>query len=106
MPDSFTYLDPPFEIDGHVVRSGPGWAVISASDLARFGHLVATQGVWMGERLLGAEWFRGHGGGNRSGESKHFTAMGVVATEGLAHPHAVSKESFLPEDVFVGSVST
>lgn len=107
LPDSYTYLDPPFEINGHVVRSGPGWAVISASDLARFGHLVATQGVWVGERLLGAEWLRGHGGGNRSGESgesKHFTAMGVVATEDLAHPHAVSKESFLLEDVFVGPI--
>ena len=108
LPDSFTYLDPPFEINGHVVRSGPGWAVISASDLARFGHLVATRGVWKGERLIGAEWVRGHGGGNRSGvsgESTHFTAMGVVATEGLDHPHSVASESFLPQDVFVGPAS-
>jgi CubicO group peptidase (beta-lactamase class C family) len=25
IPDSYTYLDPPYEIDGNVVRSGPGW---------------------------------------------------------------------------------
>ena len=107
LPDSFTYLDPPFEIDGHVVRSGPGWVMISASDLARFGLLVATQGIWEGQRLIGAEWLRGHGGGNRSGmsgESKHLTTMGVVATEGLSHPYSVATDSFLPDDVFVGPV--
>ena len=105
LPDSYTYLDPPFEVKGHVVRSGPGCVVISASDLARFGHLVATRGVWKGEQLIGAEWLRGHSGGNRSGmsgESKHFTAMGVVATEGLEHVHSTSHESFLPKHVLVG----
>ena len=35
IPDTFTYLDPPYEIGGTVVRSGPGWVIISASDLAR-----------------------------------------------------------------------
>ena len=107
LPDSFTYLDPPFDVNGHVVRSAPGWAVISASDLARFGHLVATQGIWKGERLIGAEWLRGHGGGNHSGmsgESKHFTAMGVVTTKGLHHPYTVATESFLPQHMFVGPV--
>ena len=90
-----------------MVRSGPGWAVISASDLARFGHLVATQGIWKGERLLGAEWLRGHGGGNRSGvsgESKHFTAIGVVTTQGLDHPHSLPADSFIPKDVFLTAV--
>ena len=47
------FVDPPYEIGGHVVRGGPGWVVISALDLVRFGHLVATGGVWEGERLMG-----------------------------------------------------
>ena len=107
VPDTYTYLDPPYEIDGNVVRSGPGWVIISASDLARYGHLVATQGMWKGERIIDAEWLRGHGGGNRSGmsgEGTHFTAMGVVTTEGLDHAHSVVQDSFLPEDIFVGPV--
>ena len=107
IPDSYTYLDPPYEIDGAPVRSGPGWVVMSASDLARFGHLVATQGQWEGEQLIDPAWLRGHSGGNKSGqsgESTHFTAMGVVTTLGLDHPHATATESFLPEDVFVGPV--
>ena len=108
IPDSFTYLDPPYEVGGHVVRSGPGWAVISASDLARFGHLVATQGVWKGERLIDPQWLRGHGGGNNSGvsgESKHYTAMAVVTASGVEHDHGTATESFLPESLFAGPVS-
>lgn len=107
IPDSYTYLDPPYEIDGHPVRSGPGWAVISASDLARFGHLLATRGVWKGGQLIDPRWLRGHGGGNKSGvsgESTHFTAMAVVATVGLDHVHATAAESFLPREVFQGPV--
>ena len=52
------------EIDGQVVRGGPGWVVISARDLARWGLLVATGGEWNGERLIGR--VQGHGGGNGS----------------------------------------
>ena len=107
IPDSYTYLDPPYEINGHAVRSGPGWVVISASDLGRFGHLLATGGVWKGERLIDPRWLRGHSGGNRSGvsgESAHFTAMAVVTTRGLVHNHMTSKESFLPDEIFVGPV--
>jgi len=105
IPDSFTYLDPPYEINGHVVRSGPGWVVISASDLARFGHLLTTRGVWHGEQLIDPQWLRGHGGGNKSGvsgESKHYTALSVVTATGLEHSHSTAKESFLPEDLFAG----
>ena len=107
IPDSYTYLDPPYEIDGNTVRSGPGWVVISASDLARFGHLNATRGNWKGEQIVDPSWLRGHSGGNASGtsgESKHFTAMGVVTTEGFDHPHATVTTSLLPEDIFVGPV--
>ncbi len=108
LPESYTYLDPPYEIDGVPIRSCPGWAVVSASDLARFGFLVATRGVWDGERLIGTEWIRGHGGGNKSGssgESEHFTSMGVVTTAGLDHSHSIAEESFLPRELFVGPVN-
>ena len=108
IPDSYTYLDPPYEINGSVVRSGPGWVVISASDLARFGHLNATRGVWKGQPIIDPNWLRGHSGGNKSGasgESSHFTAMGVVTTAGLPeYKHAIETRSILPEDLFVGSV--
>ena len=107
IPDSYTYLDPPYEIDGHPVRSGPGWVIMSASDLARYGLLVATGGTWAGERILDPAWLRGHSGGNRSGmsgESTYFTSMGVVTTDGLTFPHATATMSFIPEELFVGPV--
>jgi CubicO group peptidase (beta-lactamase class C family) len=110
LPDSYTYLDPPYEIEGNVVRSGPGWVVVDASDLARFGHLIATGGVWNGERIIDAAWLRGHGGGNGSGvsgESAFYTSIAVVTTDGL-HPnfprlHNTTTESFIPASCFVGT---
>lgn len=107
IPDSYTYLDPPYEINGHVVRSGPGWVVMSPSDIARFGHLLATRGKWKGELLVDPKWLRGHSGGNRcgvSGESTHYTAMAQVTTDGFNHPHSVVTTSLLPDDLFVGPV--
>ncbi|MFV2066287.1 MAG: CocE/NonD family hydrolase, partial [Pirellulales bacterium] len=62
IPGYGEYLGPPYEINGHSVRGGPGWIVMSASDLARFGLLIATGGVWKGERLVDSEWLRGHAG--------------------------------------------
>jgi uncharacterized protein len=56
------YVDPPYEINGHVVRGAPGWIVMAPEDLARFGLLIATGGHWKGERLLDAQWLRGHAG--------------------------------------------
>ena len=107
-PSAWDYLDPPYEINGHVVRSGPGWAVMNASDLARFGHLIATRGNWKGEQLLDPQWLRGHGGGNGSGvcgESRYYTAMGVVTTEGIDPGwFGTARESLVPQDVFVGPV--
>ena len=108
IPDAYTYLDPPYEIGDQIVRSGPGWVIISASDLARFGHLLATRGIWKGEQLIDPQWLRGHGGGNKSGvsgERKHYTAMAVVTTDGIEHDHGTATESFLPEELFVGPVS-
>ena len=107
IPDSYTYLDPPYEINGNPVRSGPGWVVMSASDLARVGHLNATRGVWAGEQVIDPAWLRGHSGGNKSGVSgdrKYITAMGVVTTEGFDYDHAIETKSFLPEELFVEPV--
>ena len=108
LPDSYTYLDPPYAIEGDPVRSGPGWVVISASDLARFGHLNATDGIWKGQRIVEPEWLRGHSGGNRcgvAGESTHFTALAIVTAERFDHTFSVETRSFLPEEVFVGPVT-
>ena len=55
------YVDPPYEINGHVVR-GAGWFVISSEDLARFGLLVATGGRWKDKQLVASEWLQGHAG--------------------------------------------
>ena len=92
------FVDPPYEIGGRVVRGGPGWVVISALDLARFGHLVATGGLWEGQRLMRSEWLRGHHGGDSNqvgGESTHYTAMARVSTLGIEHP--------LPDELFADS---
>ena len=109
IPDSYTYLDPPYEIGGNVVRSGPGWVVWSASDMARFGYLNATRGLWEGEQIIDPEWLRGHSGGNKSGssgESMYFTALGVVTTDGLpAYKHAIETRSIVPDRLFIGPVS-
>jgi CubicO group peptidase (beta-lactamase class C family) len=56
------YVDPPYEINGHVVRGAPGWFVIASEDLARFGLLVATRGRWKDRLLVGPEWLQGHAG--------------------------------------------
>ncbi|MBU0610988.1 MAG: serine hydrolase [Armatimonadetes bacterium] len=85
-PGYADYVDPPYEINGHAVRGGPGWVVMSALDLCRFGLLVATGGWWKGERLLGAEWLISKSGGNHStvvGDRQSFVAGARVATEGL-----------------------
>ena len=64
MPGYGQMLDPPYKIDGQVVRGGPGWVVMSSKDLARWGLLVATGGEWNGKRLISR--IQGHGGGNGS----------------------------------------
>lgn len=109
MPGYGDYVDPPYEIGGHPVRGGGGWVVMSASDLARFGHLVATQGVWKGHRLINGEWLRSHRGGNDSevaGESTYYTAMGRVTARGIDHFGGVGRDPGIPfEELVVGPVS-
>lgn len=89
------FVDPPYEIDGHAVQGGGGWAVMSASDLARVGLLLATGGEWAGNRLVSASEFvtegqrgriRGWNGGNSSTLSVwpgSRTIIAAVTTAGL-----------------------
>ncbi|MHC4402247.1 MAG: hypothetical protein ACYTG0_21485 [Planctomycetota bacterium] len=64
MPGYGEFLDPTYKIDGQIVRGGPGWVVMSAKDLARWGLLVASGGQWKGKRLISR--IQGHAGGNGS----------------------------------------
>ena len=99
MPGYGDFIDPPYEINGHVVRGGGGWAVMCAADLARFGHLIACDGYWAGEKLIDPQWLRNHAGGNGSfvgGESRQYTAIGRVTTDGISFP--------FPDHLFSGSV--
>lgn len=57
------FCDPPYEIDGHDVQGGGGWVVMTPKDLARVGLLVATRGLWQGQRLVSdTELLAGHDG--------------------------------------------
>lgn len=96
-PGYADYVDPPFEIDGQPVRGGPGWVCMSAEDLARFGLLIATGGVWRGGRLLGPQWLMSKSGGNHStvvGDRRTLVAGARVATEGL--PSFLWAQDFVP----------
>jgi len=80
------YADPPYFINGSIVRGGPGWVCMSAEDLARYGLLVATQGIWKGEQLLGGQWLISKSGGNDStmiGDRITFVAGARIATQSL-----------------------
>lgn len=85
-PSYADYIDPPFVINGRAVRGTTGGVVMSALDLCRFGLLIATGGVWQGERLLGREWLVSKSGGNWStcvGCRETLVAGARVATENL-----------------------
>ena len=56
IPGYGEYVGPPYEVKGHVVRGGPGWVVMSPEDLARFGLLIATKGIWKEKRLIDARF--------------------------------------------------
>ena len=102
MPGYGDFLDPPYEINGHPVRGGGGWVVISANTLAKFAHLIATRGQWNGKQLLSPEYVIGHGGGNGSGvagESRFYTGFAIVSTDGIDF-----RDPFLPSEFFIGPV--
>ena len=74
---------------------GPGWVVMSSEDLARFGLLVATNGIWNGHRLLGAEYLPdlryGVGIHVTAGDTDSYIAIGKVNTAGLPSLEAFKK---------------
>lgn len=95
MPGYGAFLDPPYHINGQVVRGGPGWVVMSAKDLARWGLLVATGGHWKGKRLISS--IQGHGGGN--GSHAGGTGGDVVGSWGIVTSNFV--QSSIPWNLFV-----
>jgi len=95
MPGYGAFLDPPYNINGQVVRGGPGWVVMSAKDLARWGLLVATGGHWKGKRLISS--IQGHGGGN--GSHAGGTGGDVVGSWGIVTSNFV--QSSIPWNLFV-----
>ena len=64
MPDYGLFVDPPYEINGHTVRTGGTGIVMSAQDLARYGLLVATRGYWKDQRLISDVVAAGGGNGS------------------------------------------
>ena len=88
MPGYGLFCDPPYEINACRVQGGGGWVVMSASDLARVGLLVASRGEWQGKRLISdTPLVRGHGGGNSSlmnGWSDTMISWGQVVTTGVS----------------------
>jgi CubicO group peptidase (beta-lactamase class C family) len=101
------YVDPPYEIHGVVVRGGPGWIQMSAEDLARFGLLIATGGVWKGKRLLGPEWLRGHAGLDIhvvAGDPDTLVAIAKINTKNFPFGTEVGTQGkfAFPKDLIVG----
>jgi len=100
-PDYGLYIDPPYEINGYVVRVGPGCVVMNARQLARVGLLIATGGWCNGKRLISdLEGFHSVNGITSGTGVKHGTELycswGGVATKGLDFDNGP------PPDLFVG----
>ena len=112
------YLDPPWEVDGHTVRAGPGWVVIGADDAARFGYLFLRNGRWRDKQLISSEWVEqtrkpqarrhaGHGGEDYS-LNWWLPGQGVQEARGAnINWQGVSRISVIPEyDVVVATIRT
>ena len=93
MPGYGLFIDPPHSIDGNVVRGGQ-WVVMSAKDLARYGLLVATGGVWNGERLIGRAVAGGGGNGSEA------TGIGGNATGSVGIVTSTFKGVKIPWHLF------
>ena len=105
-----SFCDPPFEIQGHTVRGGGGWLVMSPKDMARLGLLVATRGIWNGERLVSDTRFLcGWGGANGSqmdgvGEDA-LLAWGAVTIAGLGGRPSAPIDGAALRTMLVGPVT-
>ena len=88
MPGYGLFCDPPYKIHDCRVQGGGGWVEMSASDLERVGLLVASRGMWKGQRLISdTPLVRGHAGGNSSlmnGWSDTMFSWGQVTTTGVS----------------------
>ena len=112
------YLDPPWEIDGHAVRAGPGWVVINSADAARFGYLFLRNGRWRDQQLISEEWVqqtrkpqsRRHGphGGEDYSLNWWLPGQGVQEARGAnINWQGVSRISVVPEyDLVVATIRT
>ncbi|NLY00948.1 MAG: CocE/NonD family hydrolase [Rhodopirellula sp.] len=103
------YVDPPYEIKGHVVRGAPGWIVMAPEDLARFGLLIATGGTWKGERLVGAEWLRGHAGLDIhvvAGDPQTLVSIAKINTKGFPFGQEVGSQGrfSFPQQLIAGPI--
>ena len=104
------YVDPPYSIHGHVVRGGAGWVVMSAEDLARFGLLIATGGVWKGRRLVGSQWLRGHAGLEIhvvAGDPDTLVSIAKINTRGFPWGREVGTQGkfAFPRELIAGAVT-
>lgn len=101
MPDYGLMLDPPYEIDGQIVRGAPGWVIMNAKQMARVAHLVACRGWWKGQRLISdTKLVRFHAGGNgsnMSGSRSEILAVGQIT----ASPRHIMP----PKHLFAGPVA-
>ena len=112
------YLDPPWEVNGKAVRSGPGWVVINAADAARFGYLFLRNRRWKDRQLISESWVRKTrkrqsrrhrpSGGEDYSLNWWLPGQGVQeARGGNINWQAVSRISVIPEyDLVVATIRT
>jgi len=112
------YLDPPWEIDGHVVRAGPGWVIVNAMDIAKFGYLYLRRGQWKGQQLISKAWidqipkggsrYHGASGGSDYNLNWWLPGRGIFEMRGgNINWQAVSRLAVVPDlDLVVASIRT
>ena len=83
------FVDPPYKVNGHWVRGGGGWVVMSPEDLARVGLMIAGRGRWNGTRILGDSFLvKGWAGGNSSDLrvwNNDYLVVAKVTTTGISY---------------------
>lgn len=109
IPHYGAYVDPPYEINGHVVRGGPGWILMGPEDLARFGLLIATRGIWKGRRLISSQWLQGHAGLDIhvvAGDARTYVSLGKANTKHFPFGTEVVVSGYFPfpKDLILGPV--
>lgn len=103
------YVDRPYTVKGHVVRGTPGWVVMSAQDLARFGLLVACRGRWKGRQLVDPKYLSGHAGLDVhvvGGDPETYVAIGKLNTKNFPFGTEIVTGSpmHFPQELIAGPV--